>query len=171
MKTSNKQLMIAGASLAVVVSTIAGVGLAKAATASTTTKADHQAALITKLATGTGKSESDIKAIFDADHAARQVEHEATEAADLAQAVTDKKLTQAQADHLTAIDKEIDTLRNGKRPAELDQTTKDAIKTKRGALKTWATEQKLDLSTFMHGSGDGRRGHHGGDKNNNDSGN
>lgn len=113
--------------------------------------------IIDKIATKFNLKKADVKAVFDEDRAAHETEMQARYADKLKQAVTDGKLTQAQADLLTAKATELktymDTL-SDKTPQERG----DAMKTKLDELKTWATTNNIPTE-YLPGPG-GRGGMH-----------
>jgi len=89
------------------------------------------------------------RAIGEAERKAEFAEH-ATEK--LAQAVTDGKLTQAQADLITAKHQELQANKpdlTGKTPEEI----KAIIKTQMETLKTWATDNGIPNGFFPKGHG------------------
>ncbi len=153
-----KRSLLVGATLATVTAAgISGVGLASAAT---TTSTDGSTSLVDKLATKFNLKKADVQAVLDADHQARDAEREAAQQKTLADAVTAGKLTQEQADHITAALSEIKTLRGTTSPQDLSQTVKDQIKTKMDELRTWADTNNIDKQYMMPGRG-GHDGHGG----------
>ncbi len=71
----------------------------------------------------------------------------------LAQAVTDGKLTQGQADYIKATVAEIDALRGTGSPEDQDDTVRDQVKAKIDALRTWAEDNNIDMRYVMGGHG------------------
>lgn len=136
-----KPALIAGA-LAVV--SLAGLGTAGAAYATTNNSAGADS-LAQKIATKFNLNINDVKAVFDEDRSAHEAQRAADQAARLAQAVKDGKLTQEQADHITSALKEIDTLRGTARPNEQTDTVHTQIKAKMDELRNWAQTNNIDV--------------------------
>ena len=161
----SKKFVATGASLAVIASTVAGVGLVSAASN------DNGNTLVDKIATKFNLNKTDVQQVFDQNREEHRAEMKAKAEEKLAQAVKDGKLTQAQADHIKSVEKEIGDIIGNKKPGELDQSTRDAIKSKRDDLKKWTDEQGIKLRSFMFGPhGHGRGGHHQDQDNNSDNG-
>ena len=164
LKKFKKRTYIAGgmAAAAVGLASVGSIGLVSAATP-VSTDGSADTSLVDKIATKFGLSKTDVQAVFDEDHSQHQAEMKAKAAERLAQAVSDGKLTQAQADHITQAMEEIQSLMGDKRPGELDQTTKDELKSKMEALRTWAQENNINMRAvgggMMMGRGPGGPGH------------
>lgn len=154
MKQVKKGLLV-GASVATV--GMSSFGMAAAATSSST---NPDNSLVSKIASKFNLDKSEVQAVFDENHQERMQEMKTKRAEALKQAVTDGKLTQKQADHITAVWKQIDSLMGDKRPDQQSSATRKAIKTKMDNLRTWAKNQGIDLSS-IEGLG-GPRGGHGG---------
>ena len=142
--------------------TVLGTGVASADTGSK--NVNHNDSLITALAQRFNLSTTDVKAVFDqvrtqnkATMSAARTQNEATR---LAKAVTDGKLTQAQADLIKAKQAEVKTFMDslvGK-----TQTEKmAAMKTEMASLKKWATDNNIPQG-FLQGAAGMNRGHMGG---------
>jgi hypothetical protein len=155
MKNRMKRSMLVGATAATLgLAGLTGIGMASAATAATT----GQTSLIEKLATKFNLNKDEVTAVFTADHQAREAQMAADQAKRLAQAVTDGKLTQAQADYITNAQKEIKALRGDTAPDQETDATRTSIRTKMDALRTWATSNNVDQQYI----GMGGHGGHGG---------
>jgi hypothetical protein len=146
---------------------IAGVGGASLVSADPgSTSTNPQQSLIDKLASKFNLDKSEVKAVFDEEHQARVAEMKQNRANALKQAVTDGKLTQAQADHITSAWKEIDSLMDSQRSSGTKPSDNDrqAVKDKMDALKTWLDDQNIDLKDIdgLRGTDMGHGfGHHG----------
>lgn len=147
-----KRSLLVGATLATV--TLGGGSFAMAANSTT----DSGSSLADKIATKFNLKSSDVQAVIDQDHQDRDAQRQADFKAKLAQAVKDGKLTQEQADHITGVRGEIDTLRSTGSSRDLDQSTRDQIKQKMDSLRSWATDNKIDTQYIM---GLGGKGGHG----------
>jgi hypothetical protein len=154
MNTTIKRSLLAGAAVATI-----GLGLAGAGIASANTAAGGQGSLIDKLATKFNLDKNEVAAVFQEDRQARHAEMAAKQTERLAQAVKDGRLTQAQADHITAARKEIHELMAKAGPGQADEATHRAIKEKMEALRTWAEEQNIDFRYVGPGGGHGPGGH------------
>ncbi len=149
-----KQPIIATAALAIV--SLAGIGGVTAASAMTNSNSGDGTSIVDKIASKFNLNAADVKAVFDEDRAAHDTERKADQAERLKTAVTDGKLTQEQADYITKALAEIDTLRGNSTPGDTDDTTRDQIKAKMDALRTWADDNNVDMQYLGHG------GHRGG---------
>lgn len=138
-----------------------------AAQASEATKANPISNLVAALAQKFNLNQSDVQKVFDEQHAAMETQMKADRTAKdkelLAQAVTAGKLTQAQANLITAKKAEIEAGRDAFR-ASLEGKTKDQIaalmKTQAESLKSWATANNIpgDYLRFVGGFGHGKMG-------------
>jgi hypothetical protein len=157
-----KRVLLAGATVAAIgIATAGSVGLASAATATT----DSNASIVEKLATRFSLDQDEVQAVFDEEREAREAEMKQRQQERLSQAVADGKLTQEQADHITAAMEEIKSLIGEPTPGEKpDEATHEAVKAKMNALHAWAEENDIDLSAvglrvhFREG-GEGGRSH------------
>ena len=165
-----KKSLLVGAAVATIgVGSLSAVGAVSADTntsasssnsASTT---DKSSSLIDKIAAKFNLKTADVKAVFDEDRTARQAEMKANRAERLAQAVTDGKITQAQADYITKAQAEIEALRGTTSPEDETNATRTEIKTKMDALRDWAETNNVDMMYIMGGhGGPGMSGMHGG---------
>lgn len=115
--------------------------------------------LVTAIATKFNVSEASVQEVFDTQRAVRQAERVENHATRLAKAVTDGKLTQAQADAITAKALEEKTFFDG-----LEDATKEerraAVKTNGEELKAWATLNAIPKQFIPH-AGFEFRGQHG----------
>lgn len=143
------------------------MGVAKAATSSTNDPhGDPQSSIIEKIASKFNLNKDEVKKVFDEDHTARQAEHEARMQQTLDQLVKDGKLTQEQADKLTAKAKELKADRDANRDSMKDKSEserKSARDAKREELKKWLSDNGIseEYARFLGGGG---RGHGHGDR-------
>lgn len=161
-----KNLIIAGVATAVGLAGLTGAGFAYAAT-DTTSKTNPMDSLVSAVATKFNLNKDEVQKVFDEQHTAMEQERENEVKDELAQAVRDGKLTQAQSDAILAKRAELQKEREANRTS--DQSTsktdrKAAMDTKRTELETWAKEQGIDTQYLRFVFGHGGRGHgdHGG---------
>ena len=159
-----------------VIGTVATIGLGSLGTASvvnaqSTTRSTADSArssIIDKLAAKFGVDKSEVQAVFDEEHAARDAERLTKLTDKLASYVGDGSITQEQSDKILAKFKEIQTARDAAKD-NLDSLSKDERRAKmdeqRTAFKEWVKssgipEQYAKLALgFSRGHGPG--GHHG----------
>lgn len=146
-----KRTMVAGAMAAAV--GLAGVGSVGLVSAATSNNPDNSSStsIVDKIAAKFNLNKSDVQAVFDQDRSEHEADLQAKLQERLAQAVTNGKLTQDQADHITQAMAEIKSLMNDQRPDQLDQATKDQLKVKMDALRTWAQENNVDMRYVGYG--------------------
>lgn len=141
----------------------AGLGAVSAVSAATTDSSTGQSSIVDKIASKFGLDKEKVQAVFDEEHEARHAEMEAKRTEALKQAVTEGDLSQAQADHITTVWKEIETLKGDTAPRDVSDETRDAMKEKMDALRTWADEQGIDLKEIIgFGAPHNAHGGHGG---------
>lgn len=157
--------MLVGGAIATV--GLAGLGTLGVASAATQ-NSDPQSSIIDKIATTFKLNKDDVKKVFDEERTAREAEHKAAVAGNLNQLVTDGKLTQEQADKLTAKAEELQAAREAGKDSLKDLThdeRKAAMEAKRDELKKWLSDNGIDeqyarfLMPGHHGHG-GPGGHH-----------
>ncbi|HCC22075.1 hypothetical protein A2480_03405 [Candidatus Uhrbacteria bacterium RIFOXYC2_FULL_47_19] len=111
--------------------------------------------LVEALAVKFNLNTADVQAVFDEQHAQIQTNREVNEAERLSQAVTDGKLTQEQADAVTAKREEIRSFMESL--STLDESARrDALKTKQDELKKWAEDNGISMPFFRGGLFGGR---------------
>jgi len=127
-----------------------GGGVALAATNSTGT--NPMSALVTAIAQKFNLNPSDVQAVVNQVHTdqktAMTAKMQQLFSDRLTQAVTDKKLTQAQADLINAKRAELQSFEqslNGKTPAEKQA----ALKTEMASLKQWSTDNNIPQGFLM----------------------
>lgn len=155
-----KQLAIAGLVAGIATAGVTGVGIANAATTSTTST-NPMSSLVDAIASKFNLNKSDVQAVFDAQRTQMQAEREAQIKEEVAQLVTDGKITQAQADKINAKRAELQK----KREANKDSTkTREEMKTEMDAKKTeleqWAKDNGISTDYLRYVMGGGR-GHGG----------
>jgi hypothetical protein len=147
-----KSLLVAGAVATVGVTGIAGLGVASAATDSSTTKSDGMSSLVDKIADKFNLNKQEVEAVFEEERTEREAEMQQKLEERLTQAVTDGKITEAQKDKILAKHKELKSQMESNREAMKDKT-KDEIRTlmeqQREELQTWAEENDIP-EEYMH---------------------
>lgn len=157
----SKRTLVAGAAIAAVgMAGVGGVGLASAATNSAA-DGSTGTSIVDKIATKFDLNKDEVKAVFDEDRAAHMAEMQQHQKERLAQAVTDGKITQEQADYITAAKAEIEALMGNASPEDESDTTREQIKTKMDALRTWADDNDINMR-YVGGMMHGRHGGPGG---------
>lgn len=150
-----KSLVIAGTVASIGLASITGLGLASAQSSTT-----GGSTLVDKIAAKFNLNKADVQKVFDEDHAAHEAEMQQKQADRLAQAVKDGKLTQDQADKITAKLQELQTQREANRTAMEGKTNaerKAAMDAERTALEQWAKDNNIPLE-YLRGLG-GPGGH------------
>jgi hypothetical protein len=150
-----RSLLIAAAATTVAAGGVGTLGLASAAASST----DSQTSLVDQIATRFHLNKSDVQSVFDQDRQQHEADREAKQKQALADAVTNGKLTQDQADHITQVLNEVKSLRGTTAPKDLSDDTRSQIKADLDGLRTWAKQNNIDLKYIMPGPGG--RGHGG----------
>lgn len=157
----NKRTLVIGAVTAASVASIAGASLVSAQTANN----GSGNTIIDKLATRFNLNRDEVKKVFDENHQAHEAEHQKTMTDRLNKAVSDGKLTQAQADNITAKLSEMKTFMDSLKD-KTPQERHDAMETKRSELMQWAKDNNIPtnyLAPGGFGMGKGHRGMHGPD--------
>jgi hypothetical protein len=153
-----KPLLIAGA-----ISTVGFAGLAGSNLVSAQSNASGTDSLVTKIAQKFNLKTEDVQAVFTEDRNAKQAEHQAATEKELAQAVTDGKITADQKDKLIAKQKELQTSMETNRDAMKDKTDaerKAAMDAQRTSLEQWAKDNNIptEFLHYVHGGHGGRGG-------------
>lgn len=99
-----RHVLLAGAAVASI-----GLGVVGAGIASADSSTGSGTSLIDKPATKFNLNRADVAAVFTADRQEHEAQRQADQAARLAQAVKDGKLTQAQAHYITNAQKDLKT--------------------------------------------------------------
>ncbi len=156
-----KQLLIAGA-----VATLSTAGLLGGAAYATTqsgNNADPMGGLVSALATKFNLKTADVQAVFDANKTQMDAQREQSVKDEVAALVKSGKLTQTQADKITAKRVELEKARQADRTAD-QSLTRDQRKAKMDAHKTandtWLKDNGVDAQ-YGHLLMGGGRGHGG----------
>lgn len=159
-----KRLLIAAATAVVGLSTIGGLGIASAETASTTTSSDPMSSLVQKIATKFNLKQADVQSVFDENKAAMDATREKNIVTEQAQLVKDGTLTQAQSDAITAkraaLQKEMEASRTTDQ-SKTDAERKTAMEARKTAIDTWLKDQGIDSKYTYLLMGRGHGGHMG----------
>lgn len=145
---------------------IAGLGasVASAATNDNATKTDPMSSLVEKIASKFNLNKTEVQQVFDEQRTAMEAEREQNAKDRLAQLVKDGKLTQAQADAITAKRAELQKEREANKDANKDKTAaerKAEMDKRKTELEAWAKEKGIDtqyLRLVMGGPGHGHGG-------------
>lgn len=159
MKTKSKLFLSSAIGLGMLT---AFLSTAQAAEVVTNVKSNPMSSLVLAISQKFGLNQAEVQQVFDAERVKSRTEMEAkaTQALNdrLAKAVTDKKLTQAQADMIKA---EVATLKtqfealNGKTGQEL----KDGMKAIMDSAKKWAKDNNIPEQYLVPGFGGRGFGH------------
>ncbi|HRH31664.1 MAG TPA: hypothetical protein PK950_03280 [Candidatus Paceibacterota bacterium] len=160
-KTSKKRVL-AGSAIIALGLVFAGAGVSKAANATAGAGAGNpMSSLVNAIATKFNLSTTDVQAVFDEQRAQMEKEHEQAFADRLKQAVASGKITQDQADKITAKKAELESLRSSMEGKTEDEK-RAAMKTQMDSLKNWATENNIPADFMMFGMKiEGGKGHGG----------
>lgn len=157
-----KSLLIAASAATIGLASIAGVGLASASSH------NGQDGLVDKLVAKFHLNKSEVQSVFDAQRTENQAERQAEMKTRLETAVKDGKLTQAQADAITAHQASEQSFRDSlkdKTPEERQAAMKDH----RASEQQWAKDNGIPAGFLRpdgmgHGPRGGGMGHMGEDK-------
>lgn len=153
MKTSTKLLVITAASSALL---LGGGAAATRTKAAETAAAPPFSSLVDKIATKFNLNKSDVQAVFDQDRTERHAEMQRRNEEELAQAVTDGKITAAQKELILAKQKEI-TAKMEENHAITDETQRRAAMEQLHAdLTQWAADNNIDAHWLRFGGGRGK---------------
>ncbi len=159
-KVSKKSRTIAAVAFILGASAI-GAGVAQAAS-TTTSGTNHTSALVAALAQKFNLNSSDVQAVVTqvmADQKTQMMaQHEQNFANRLSKAVAAGKLTQAQADLITAKKKEVATFMTSLKDKTAAER-KTALTNEMASLKQWAADNKIDQAYLMFGGMGGGMGH------------
>ncbi|MBI1833478.1 MAG: hypothetical protein HYR90_01505 [Candidatus Andersenbacteria bacterium] len=112
--------------------------------ASPTYAASNTTNLIDRLVERFSLNRDDLQTVFDEHRSDLMTEHEQAMKDRLAQTVTDGKITQAQADLITAKHAELKTFIESLKEKTMEER-RDAMKTKMDELKRWAEDNDIPL--------------------------
>lgn len=157
-----KKSLIA-ASVAAAIGTAGLVGVTAANAATTTSTTNPMSSLVEALASKFNLNKTDVQAVFDAQRTKMEAERETQVKADVAQLVTDGKITQAQADKINAKRAELQKEREANKDAASTKTReemKTEMDAKRAELEKWATDNGIstDYLRYVMGGGHGHGG-------------
>jgi competence protein ComGC len=162
-----KSLVTAGIAVAVATTGIAGLGVATAATQNNSANSP-MSSLVDAISTKFKLNKADVQAVFDEQHTKMETQRTAKLKTELDQLVKDGKLTQKQADAITAKRAEIQKEREVNRTTmqtKTDEERKSTMETKRTELDKWfsdnniPTEYRYLVMGGGHGHGGPGRGH------------
>ena len=157
-----KKSLIA-ASVAAAIGTAGLVGVTAVNAATTTSTTNPMSSLVDALASKFNLNKTDVQAVFDAQRTQMEAERETQVKADVAQLVTDGKITQAQADKINAKRAELQKEREANKDT-VSTKTREEMKTemdaKRTELEKWATDNGIstDYLRYLMGGGHGHGG-------------
>lgn len=159
-----KAIAAAGVTAAIAVAGVTGLGVANAATQN---NADNpMSSLVSAIAKKFNLKESEVQAVFDENRSQMQTQRETDVKNQITQLVKDGKLTQAQADLITAKRAELQKQREAKRTSTTDTTENDrktAREAERTALDKWFSDNNIptEYRYLVFGGGRGHGGHGG----------
>ena len=153
-----KHLVVAGIATAVGITGLTGIGVANAATDTSST--NPMSSLVDAIATKFNLSKSDVQKVFDEQHTKMEADREARIKDEVAQLVTDGKLTQDQADKINAKRAELEKEREAAKSSDSTKTRaemKSERDAKRTELETWAKDNGIDSAylRYVFGGGHG----------------
>ncbi|RLC33942.1 MAG: hypothetical protein DRZ76_03640 [Candidatus Nealsonbacteria bacterium] len=149
MKVSKVLLAAAGTLVAL------GAGTLTALRAKPAEAAFSPTGLIDRLVERFNLNKDDVQAVFDEHHAGIRAEQEQRIQDRLAQAVTDGKITQEQADLISTKQEELKTYMESLKD-KTPEERHDAMKTKMDEIKQWAEDNNIPLQ-YLHGGMKGPR--------------
>lgn len=154
-----KALLVTGAASTIGLSSVIGMGVASAATTSSTSTSDNggMSSLIDKLATKFNLNKDDVQAVFDEDRTEHEAEQQKDFEAKLDQAVTDGKITSAQKTLILNKMSEMKTYMDSLKD-KTDDERREAMKTKMDELKQWATDNNISMDYLRPMGGHGHGG-------------
>jgi len=150
-----KKSLFAASAIAVL-----GLGVITTLHTSPTYAASNTTNLVDRLVERFSLNRDDVQAVFDEHRSGLMADHEQTMKDRLAQAVTDGKITQAQADLITARHAELKTFMESLKDKTMAER-QEAMKTKMDELKKWAEDNDIPLQ-YLHVGMKGPRGKFGG---------
>lgn len=157
-----KQLIAAGVATVIGVTGL-GAGVAHAATSSEDSDGP-MSSLVSAIATKFNLDKTQVQEVFDEQRETMEKEREEKVQTELKQLVTDGKLTQAQADAITAKRTELQAAREANKDSMKDLSSderKAKMDEQKTALDTWAKEQGISTNYLRYVMGHGPGGHGG----------
>lgn len=131
-----KKLVILGAAATIGLAGLGSAGLAVAETG------EDGSSLVAKIAQKFNLNQDEVQAVFDEERAEHHAERETKFKERLAQAVTDGKLTQEQADKIQAKHEEMQTVMESLQDKSKDER-REAMHANRDELKQWAEDNDI----------------------------
>lgn len=162
-----KALIVAAAATTLAVTSVTGIGLAHAASA-TGQGNGSLSGLVEALATKFNLSQEQVQQVFDDQHKLAETERTVEVKSELAQLVTDGKLTQAQSDAILAKRAEVQAQHDGNRSSMSREERRTAMEKERTTLEAWAKNQGISTEyvNYVFGGrgkgGEGQMGNGGG---------
>jgi hypothetical protein len=135
-----------------------GAGVAHAATTNSTTKTDPMSGLVDAIATKFNLNKSDVQQVFDTQKTQMEANRETKIKAEVAQLVTDGKITQAQADLINAKRAELQKQREADKTSfdtMTDTERKAAMDKQKTDLESWAKQNNIDTQYLRYVIGGG----------------
>lgn len=163
-----KKHLVIAATAATIGLTGLGVGVAHAATTTSSTSTNPMSSLVDAVATKFNLNKADVQQVFDEQKSKMNAEREQTIKNEVAKLVTDGKITQAQADLINAkraeMQKQHDT-NKASMQSMTDTERKAAMDKEKSDLEAWAKQNNIDSQyvryVFGGGHGHGPGGHRG----------
>jgi hypothetical protein len=166
-----KKHLVIAATAATIGLTGLGVGVAHAATTTSSATTNPMSSLVDAVATKFNLNKADVQQVFDEQKSKMNAEREQTIKDDIAKLVTDGKITQAQADLINAKREEMQKQHEANKASMQSMTDterKAAMDKEKTDLEAWAKQNNIDSQylryVFGGGHGHGPGSHHG-DKN------
>jgi hypothetical protein len=156
---TKKLLLMAG-----IVSSIGTAGLAGHHLVVAESSTSGSNTLVTKIAQKFNLNTTDVQEVFDEDRTDRQAERQTEIEKNLAQAVSDGKLTAEQKDKIIAKQKELQSGHEAEFESMKNKTEaerKAAMEAKRTELEKWAGENNIPTQYLRYIMGHGGHGPHG----------
>ncbi len=149
--------------IAGILTTVGTVGLLGVSAHAATT--DPQSSLADRIAKKFNLKSDDVKNVIEEEHQARQSEREAKLSERLQKKVDDGTITADQKTKLEAKLKELRTKREAEHEANKSskptrEDMKSKMETERAELKTWASQNGIDLDKVMPKLAEGGMAHH-----------
>lgn len=129
-----------------------GLPLAITTTGAQAEQQNSQSSVIDKLTSKFNLNKDEVKKVFDEERASRQAEREQRFQERLNTLVTEKKLTQAQADQVKTKHTEMMQLRDKLKDMSKDER-KAALDKQRGEVTKWAKDNGIDEQLVVFGLG------------------
>lgn len=147
-----KKALIAGTAAAAVAAVMSGTALAATQSGEGDTLAD-------RIAQKFNLKKEDVQAVITEDREQHRAEHQQRLQERLAQAVTDKKITEQQKSEIQAKLQEMDALRDSLKDTA-PQERRATMEQKRNEFKAWLEQNNIQADVIGPGPG-GKRGEHG----------